>query len=46
MIAAAAHGDDRIQQRLDFLQPDRSSDGLSDADMTTMRTFGYLRKGG
>lgn len=46
MLATTMKNDDRMQQRLDWLQPDRSRDGLSDADVTTMRTFGYMRKGG
>lgn len=32
-----------IQQRLDWLQPDQSD--MSDADMATLRAFGFTRKG-
>lgn len=34
-----------IQEKLDWLQPDSRNDGLSDADMKTMRAFGFTSKG-
>lgn len=35
-----------IQERLDFLAPDRSTQGLTDADVKTMRAFGFNRREG
>lgn len=45
-LIAATMSDGEVQKRLDWLQPDRGSEGLSDADMATLRTFGFNRKGG
>lgn len=35
-----------VLDALDWLQPDRSEDELTDADMATMRAFGFTKKGG
>jgi hypothetical protein len=45
LVAQAMSGGD-IQPRLDWLQPDRSADELTDADAATMRAFGFTRKAG
>ena len=45
-LVSAALGGGEIQPRLDWLQPDKSTEGLSDADMVTLKAFGYTRKGG
>jgi hypothetical protein len=45
LIAQSLGGGD-IQPRLDWLQPDRSTEGMSDADMATIKAFGFTRKGG
>lgn len=41
----ASGGDGGVQKRLDWLFPDRSTEGLTDADIATMKAFGYTRKG-
>lgn len=46
MLACVVAKDDRLQPRLDFLQPERANDGLTDSDMTTLRAFGFKRRGG
>jgi hypothetical protein len=46
LVSTALGGGETIQARLDWLQPDRAADGLTDADMNTMRALGYTRKGG
>jgi hypothetical protein len=45
MVAGAMAGGD-LQARLNWLQPDQSTSGMNDADMTTLRAFGYKGKGG
>lgn len=45
MLACVTAKDDRLQSRLEFLQPDRANDGLTDADMNTLRAFGRTRRG-
>lgn len=47
LIARMTQGPDApMQPLLDWLQPDRGTEGLTDADMNTMKAFGYTRKGG
>jgi hypothetical protein len=46
MVATVVRNDRKLQERLDYLQPDRSNDGLTDADMTTLQTLGFKRRGG
>ena len=45
LVAGALGGGD-MKARLEWLQPDSVNDGLTDADMTTLKTFGFSRKGG
>jgi hypothetical protein len=45
LIAQSMAGGE-IQDRLNWLQPDPSTNGLTDADMTTLKAFGFTRKGG
>lgn len=45
LVSVALAGGE-IQPRLDWLQPDRGTAGMSEADMATMRALGYTRKGG
>lgn len=45
-LVARAMGGGEMQPLLDWLQPDRASEGMSDADVATMRAFGFTRKGG
>ena len=40
LIAQTLGGGDQ-QKKLDWLQPDPRNDGLSDADMNTLKAFGY-----
>jgi hypothetical protein len=45
---AGATGDrvsETLQKRLDWLQPDPRNADLSDADMATLRAFGFTSKG-
>lgn len=44
MVGASMSGD--LQQRLDWLQPDPRNAGISEADVATLRAFGYQGKGG
>ena len=44
-MIAAAFDNGEVQSRLDWLMPDRNTEGLTDADMATMRAFGFTRKG-
>jgi hypothetical protein len=43
LIATSMAGGD-LQKRLDWLQPDPRNTGMNDADMATMRAFGYKAK--
>lgn len=43
-LIAAMMSDGEVQKRLDWLQPDRGPE-MSDADMATLRAFGFKRKG-
>lgn len=45
-LIAASMGDGEVQKRVDWLQPDRAFEGMTDADVATMRAFGLRRKGG
>lgn len=45
-LVSVALGGGEVQERLDWLQPDRGTEGMSDADMATMRALGFDRKGG
>ena len=38
-------GGGEIQPLLDWLQPDQATENMSDADMATLRAFGFTRKG-
>lgn len=44
-LVSAALGGGEVQSRLDWLFPDQGTEGMTDADVTTMRTLGYKRKG-
>lgn len=44
-LLAQSLGGVEIQPMLDWLQPDRASESMSDADMNTMRALGFTRKG-
>lgn len=43
LVASAFGGE--LQPRLDWLQPDPRSRDMSDADMSTLRAFGFTGKG-
>lgn len=45
-LVARSFAGGEIQPLLDWLQSDRATEGMSDADMATMRAFGFIRKGG
>ena len=45
-LIAQSLGGGQIQERLDWLQPDRANDEMTDADMNTLRALGFTRKGG
>lgn len=45
LVAQAMSGGD-IQQRLNWLQPDVANLGLNDADMNTLKTFGFTGRAG
>lgn len=45
LVAHSMRGGE-IQPLLDFLEPDRSSADISEADMNTLRAFGFTGKGG
>lgn len=44
LICQSIAGGD-LQARLNWLQPDPGTFGMNDADMTTLRAFGYKKKG-
>jgi hypothetical protein len=44
-LVAQSLGGGEVRAMLDWLQPDRASESMSDADMNTMRAFGFARKG-
>jgi hypothetical protein len=44
-LVAQSLGGGEIQARLEWLQPDRTTEGMTDADVATMRAFGFTRKG-
>lgn len=43
-LVASAIGGGEIRERLAWLQPDPRNAGMSDADMATLRAFGYKTK--
>lgn len=45
-LVARSMGGGDVQPLLNWLQPDRGTAGMTDADMNTMRAFGYTKKGG
>lgn len=45
-MVAVALGGGSLMDRLDWLQPERAGDELTDADRVTMQAFGYRKKGG
>ena len=45
-LVARSLGGGEVQPLLDWLQPDRGTEGLTDSDVATMRAFGFTRKGG
>jgi hypothetical protein len=45
LIAHSMGGGD-IEPKLNWLQPPAENDGLLDADLVTMRTFGFRKKAG
>lgn len=45
-LVARSMGGGEIQPLLDWLQPDRSTEGMSDADMNTLKAFGFTGKAG
>lgn len=45
LVAGSLGGGD-LQQRLNWLQPDPSTAGMNDADMNTMKAFGFRGKVG
>lgn len=45
LVSAALSGGE-LQSRLDWLQPEPSTAAMSDADLRTLRAFGFTRKGG
>ena len=45
LVARSMSGGE-IQPLLDWLAPDVANAGMEDADMKTMRAFGFNRKGG
>lgn len=45
-LVAQAMGGGDIQPRLQWLQPDPASAGMNDADMTTLKAFGFTGKAG
>lgn len=46
LVSTALGGGDEMQARLAWLFPDQGIEGMTDADVTTMRALGYTRKGG
>jgi hypothetical protein len=44
LVSIAIGGGD-VQERLDWLQPDRGTEGMNEADAATMRALGFTRKG-
>jgi hypothetical protein len=44
LVAASMSGD--LQARLDWLQPDPREADMTEADVATLRAFGYKGKGG
>lgn len=44
LIAQSSAGGD-MQYKLDWLQPDPANAGMGDADMNTLRAFGFTKKG-
>jgi hypothetical protein len=46
LVASAIGSGTDIQTRLNWLQPDKSTFGLNDADMNTLKAFGYKGKAG
>lgn len=46
LVAQSLGGGGDITAKLDWLAPDPVNDGLSDADMRTIRGLGFKRKGG
>lgn len=45
-LVSASLGGGELQQRLDWLQPDPTTEDLNDADMATLRAFGFTKKAG
>lgn len=45
LVSTALGGGD-IQQRLEWLSPEPTTIDLSEADMNTLRAFGFTKKGG
>jgi hypothetical protein len=45
LISQSMNGGD-MEQKLNWLQPPAENDGLLDADLVTMRTFGFRKKAG
>jgi hypothetical protein len=45
LVSASLGGGD-VQARLDWLAPDRGTEGLTDADINTLKAFGFTRKAG
>lgn len=43
-LVSQSMGSGDIQTRLDWLQPDPSMRGMSDADIRTLRAFGFQKK--
>jgi hypothetical protein len=44
-LVAQLAGGGEMQQKLDWLQPDPRNADLSDADLATLRAFGFTSKG-
>ena len=44
-MVARSMGGGEIQPMLDWLQPDPRNDGLSEADLNTLRAMGFTAKG-
>jgi hypothetical protein len=45
-LLAAVTGGGEVGEYIEWLQPDRAMEGMTDADRATMRALGYTRKGG